>query len=540
MILSSRLMRKACVHSLVCASLTALSADTPSAAAMQDLGNGTYRNPVLFSDYSDPDILRVGDKYYLVASSFHFMPGIPVLESHDLVNWRIVGHVFQRLDIDPRYSMEGGFKYGQGAWAPSLRFHDGLFYVYFPTPQEGIFMSSAPSPAGPWTKPVAVIAGRGYEDPCPFWDDDGKAYLVHGRVGAGPLILHRMSPDGKRVLDDGKVIVDDKKLLPVLEGPKLYKRDGYYYIFAPFGGVGTGSQAVLRAKNIYGPWESRTVLAQGSTNVNGPHQGGFVQVQDGHDWFLHFSQRGGYGRIDYLEPMQWSGGWPIIGKPIPGTTEGEPVETWAKPNVGRSWPIETPQTSDEFNGATLGLQWEWNHNPDDSLWSLTEHRGFLRLKAGYAPDLIHARNTLTEQMQHESFDLTTRIVVSGMKDGERAGLAMFGVRASWIGVAQADGKRQVIFTDSSGETMIADLHGRAVLFRMHVADEKVSFSWSADGGQTFTSVGGPNRFYFSWWKAARPAIFNFNTKSDAMQKGSIDLDWVRYVPASPTKQSSAD
>jgi beta-xylosidase len=538
MISTSRFTRRALTLCVVCSTVAILLLSAQPLTAMQDQGNGTYRNPVLFSDYSDPDILRAGDKYYLVASSFHFMPGIPVLESHDLVNWRIVGHVFPKLDIDPRYNMVGGNRYGQGAWAPALRFHNGLFYVYFPTPQEGIFMSSAPSPAGPWTKPVAVIAGRGYEDPCPFWDDDGNAYLLHGRVGAGPLVLHHMSPDGEKVLDDGKVIVDDRKQLPTLEGPKLYRRGRYYYIFAPFGGVGTGSQAVLRATSLYGPWESRTVLTQGSTIVNGPHQGGYVQTQDGHDWFLHFSQRGGYGRIDYLEPMQWSDDWPVIGKPLSGTTAGEPVEIWAKPGVGKIWPIETPQTSDEFSGEPLGLQWEWNHNPDDALWSLKTHRGFLRLKAAYAPDLINARNTLTEQMQHESFDLTTRIVVSGMKDGERAGLAMFGVRAAWIGVTQADGKRQIIFANSIGEDSVVELHVPAVLFRVHVAEEQASFSWSADDGRTFTPVGGLNRFYFSWWKAARPAIFNFNTDSSAADKGSIDVDWVHYVPH-PAKQQSA-
>lgn len=539
MILTSRFMRRVLSPCVVCTALAILPSCRPSLAAMQDQGNGTYKNPVLFSDYSDPDILRAGDKYYLVASSFHFMPGIPVLESHDLVNWRIIGHVFSRLDIDPRYSMIGGNRYGQGAWAPSLRFHNGLFYVYFPTPQEGIFMSSARSPAGPWTKPAAVIAGRGYEDPCPFWDDDGSAYLLHGRVGAGPLVLHRMSPDGKTVLDDGKVIVDNRKLLPTLEGPKLYKRKGYYYIFAPFGGVGTGAEAVLRSTSLYGPWESRTVLIQGDTSVKGPHQGGYVEVQDGHDWFLHFSLHGGYGRIDYLEPMQWKDGWPIIGKPVAGGDAGEPVDIWPKPGIGKTWPVETPQTSDEFNGGRLGLQWEWNHNPDDALWSLKAHRGFLRLYAAYAPNLLSARNTITEQMQHAAFDLTARIVVSGMQDGERTGLAMFGVRASWIGVTQTEGKRQIVFANSTGETQVGELHAAAVQFRIHVADEEASFSWSVDDGRTFMPAGGPNRFYFSWWKAARPAIFNFNTNKDTANKGSIDVDWVHYVPALAKKQSAS-
>ena len=200
----------------------------------------TYKNPILFADYSDPDIIRDGKDYYLVASSFHFVPGLPILHSRDLVHWEIQGHVLPKLTMSPAYDMRGGSRYGRGVWAPAVRFHAGLFYIYFPTPEEGIFVSTAPKMAGPWSAPQVVLAGPGYEDPCPFWDDDGKAYLVHSKLGAGPLILHRMSPDGKRLLDDGKVIVQDREHLPTLEGPKFYKREGWYYIFAPMGGVSTG------------------------------------------------------------------------------------------------------------------------------------------------------------------------------------------------------------------------------------------------------------------------------------------------------------
>jgi beta-xylosidase len=499
-------------------------------AKLGDQGDGRYKNPILFSDYSDPDVIRVGKSYYLVASSFHFMPGIPVLESLDMVNWRIISHVFPRLDVDPKYSMIGGNRYAQGAWAPSIRFHENRYYVYFPTPKEGIFMSSAPSAEGPWTVPKPVISGSGYEDPCPFWDDDGSAYLVHSRVGAGPLILHRMSPDGTKVLDEGEVIVNDHLTLPTLEGPKIYKRNGYYYIFAPYGGVGTGSQAVLRSKNIYGPYESRTVLEQGDTDVNGPHQGGYVETPGGQGWFLHFSHRGGYGRILYLEPVQWKGGWPVIGTPIEGRTAGQPVDVWPKPYIERSVTIETPQTSDEFNTNVLGLQWEWNHNPDDNNWSLKEHPGFLRLKASFSPDMIHARNTLTEQMEYEDFDLTTQIDVSGMEDGQRAGLVMFGVKPSWIGVIKADGKRSIAYASGAGESTIQELTGNIVQLRMHVENEHVSYSYSVDGGRSFFSKGSAYPFAFSWWKAARPALFTFNIQPRKQQLGLIDIDWVRCQP----------
>lgn len=491
-----------------------------------DEGNGRYANPVLFSDYSDPDVIRVGKNYYLVASSFHFMPGIPVLQSHDLVNWHIIGHVFPRLDLNSQYDLIDGNRYGQGAWAPAIRFHAGRYFVFFPTPREGILMSSAVSPSGPWTTPEVVIAGPGYEDPCPFWDDDGKAWLVHSRVGAGPLILHRMSTDGTRVLDAGRVIVNDPVHLPTLEGPKLYKRDGYYYIFAPYGGVGEGAQAVLRAKNLYGPWDFRTVLEQGTSNVNGPHQGGWVETPGGQSWFLHFSQDGGYGRIDYLEPMQWKDGWPVIGQPIPGSTAGQPVKSWAKPNVGATYPIDKPQTSDEFNSPELGLQWEWNHNPDSSRWSLQERPGFLRLRAGYAPNLLAARNTLTQQMQYESFDFTTSMDASSMQDGERAGLVMFGIRASWIGVVQVQGRRDITYATSGGETTVAPLPSTSIELRLHVSGQRVSYSYSIDGGVTFVAVGTPQPFYSSWWKAARPALFTFNMLTGAREDGRVDFDWV--------------
>ena len=495
-----------------------------------DQGDGRYKNPILFSDYSDPDVIRVGETYYLVASSFHFMPGIPVLKSHDLVNWRIIAHVFPRLEADPRYDMIGGDRYAQGAWAPSIRFHNGRFYVYFPTPQEGIFMSSASSAEGPWTVPKAVLSGPGYEDPCPLWDDDGSAYLVHSRVGAGPLILHRMSADGTKVLDEGKVIVDDHSTLPTLEGPKLYKQNGYYYIFAPYGGVGKGSQAVLRSKSIYGPYEPRTVLEQGSTSVNGPHQGGYVETPSGQGWFLHFSQRGGYGRIVYLEPVQWKDDWPIMGKLVDGKMAGEPVDVWPKPDIDKAYSVEIPQTSDEFNTVgALGMQWEWNHNPKDQDWSLKDRPGFLRLKASSAPDLIHARNTLTQQMQYQNFELTTRIDVSLMKDGQRAGLAMFGVHPSWIGIEEHGGTKSISYGADGVETRVATFASDTVQLRMHVENEHVSFSYSTDDGRTFQHEGPVNRFMFSWWKASRPALFTFTTQPKG-SSGSIDVDWVHCHP----------
>jgi beta-xylosidase len=530
---------------VVLCAIVALCVITTGCSLQKASQNQTsYRNPILYADYSDPDVIRVGDSYYLVASSFHFSPGLPVLKSKDLVHWTILGHALPKLDFHPAYDLPGpltftdaterpkwegtaGHRYSTGVWAPAIRFHRGRFYIYFATPTEGVFMVSAPRAEGPWDAPVKVIDQARLEDPCPFWDEDGQAYLVHSRVGAGPLILHRMSPDGKSVLDEGKVIVEDPQRLPTLEGPKLLKRNGYYYIFAPYGGVGTGPQAVLRARDIYGPYEIRTVLSKGTTNVQGPHQGGYVETPSGEGWFVHFNQTGGYGRIVHLQPVRWEDDWPVMGD------NGQPVESHAMPKVGRTFAPVHPQTSDEFTQKTLGVQWEWNHNPVNDHWSLTERPGFLRLKALSAYDLVSARNTLTQVQQSRESEFTVRLDVSSMVDGQKAGVAMFGKQPSWIGVTQLAGKRQVTFAFAGTEVSAIAVTGETLLLRMHVADEQVQYAYSLDDGQTFRDFGPKAQFFFSWWKGARPALFTFNTKPDALPGGAVDFDWVRVRTLSP-------
>ncbi|MBZ5579719.1 MAG: glycoside hydrolase 43 family protein [Acidobacteriia bacterium] len=502
----------------------ALLAAVLAGARPADLGNGTYRNPVLFADYSDPDVIRVGADYYLVSSSFHFMPGIPILKSHDLVNWTIIGHVYQRLELDPKYSMVGGTRYAGGSWAPAIRFHQGRFYVYFPTPDEGILMSSAKSAEGPWTSPVLVLAKKGLEDPCPFWDDDGSAYLVHSVVGAGPLILHRMNPEGTAVLDEGKEIARDPKTLPTLEGPKFYKRRGYYYIFAPIGGVSAGQQAVLRSKSIYGPYEYRIVLAQAATAINGPHQGAYVETPSGEGWFLHFQHRGAYGRIVHMQPVRWVDDWPVMGE------AGQPVATARKPDVGKTYPILEPQTSDEFNSRQLGLQWEWNHNPDDAHWSLSQRPGFLRLHAMPAADLLSAQNTLTLTLQDPALYAEALLDVTGMTDGQQAGLGMFIKQPHWIGVAQAGGRRRLILHTGAGETPGPALETNQVELRVHVENEAAAYSYSLDGGKTFLPLGEPMPIVFSWWKGARICLLSFTDKGSE-PGGYVDIDWLHYQAA---------
>ncbi len=491
----------------------------------------TYTNPILYADYSDPDVIRAGKDYYLVASTFHFSPGLPVLKSEDLVHWKIIGHVLPRLTFAPEYDLPGPFqiddskskpvdgtKYASGVWAPAIRFHDGLFYVYWPTPDEGIFMATAKDPAGPWSAPIQVIAGPGYEDPCPFWDDDGQAWLVHGMKGAGPLILHRMSPDGTRVYDSGTVIARDPQNLPVLEGPKIYKRNGWYYIFAPIGGVDKGGETVGRARAITGPWEWKTVLSKGATEVQGPHQGGYVETPSGQGWFIHFNSTGAFGRIDYLEPVTWQDDWPVMGD------DGQPVATHAAPDTGAWRPQDRLQASDDFSGRTLGPQWEWNHNPDNSLWSLTARPGFLRLTAGKADHLVTARNTLTQILQGPETIITARLDISGLSEGQRAGLVLFGVQVPWIGVARSGGINHVVFAQGGVETAGQEV-GSGITLRAHVTpDQTVHFSYSRDG-RHFIAMADAPLSKFSWWKGSRPGVFTYTTD----QTGHVDVDWVHVT-----------
>ena len=501
-------------------------------------GKPHYTNPILYADYSDPDIIRVGQDYYMVASSFHFSPGIPILRSRDLVHWTIAGHVLPRLPFAPQYDMPGphtlddtiskpvgGTRYAGGVWAPSIRFHAGQFYVYWATPDEGIFMATAKRADGPWSAPVKVIDQPMLEDPCPFWDDDGTAWLVHSRHGAGPLILHRMSPDGTRVLDPGTVIVEDKANLPILEGPKLYKRNGYYYILAPFGGVEKGAQVALRSRSIRGPYEQRVVLSQGSTPLAGPHQGGWVETPSGQGWFVHFNSTGAFGRITYLEPLRWVDDWPVIGDPIPGAPGGQPVASHAMPDTGVRPTRDRLQDSDEFAPGKLGPQWEWNHNPDDAAWSLTARPGYLRLRAGRADHLVTARNTLTQILQGPRSRITTRIDASRMTDGQRAGLSLFGVRPSWIGLVRARGATRVALAIEGREVAGPTLAAATIDLRAEVGeDQTVRYAYSLDRGAHFRAIGDAIPLArFSWWKGSRPALFSFTRGAVG---GSVDIDWV--------------
>jgi beta-xylosidase len=483
--------------------LAAESTVEPATAVLSwgDQGDGTYRNPILNADYSDPDVIRVGDDFYLVASDFHFV-GIQVLHSRDLVNWRIIGQVFHRLTMHPRYDAMTG--YAQGTWAPALRYHDGEFYLYVCTPHDGLFMWHTKNPAGPWSETVTVKAVDGWEDPCPFWDDDGQAWLVHGRVGAGPLILHRLSTDGTQLLDEGVEIYRG----PVAEGPKLFKRHGWYYLSLPEGGVEKGGQTVLRAKDLRGPYERRVVLPDGS-----PHQGGLAELANGEAWFIGFQSTGCLGRVCHLLPVRWGeDDWPVFGD------RGQPVAHWKKPDVGWVGPVARPQAGDEFDGATLSPQWQWNHNPVNDAWSLTERPGWLRLKARPADSLTTARNTLTQKIWDRAGLIDVKLDVRPMADGQRAGLAFIsGKEFGWVGVAQAGGARRIAWPGGDGPTLPA---GDVWLRGTYEGD--AARLWFSFDGRAFTDTGAKFQLKFSQWKGARFGVFCYG------DSGTADVDYLRY------------
>ena len=485
-----------------------------------DMGNGRYRNPILNADYSDPDVIRVGKKYYMVASDFHFI-GMQILESTDLVNWHILTQVYHSFDFP---GWDRNAHYAGGSWAPSLRYHDGRFWIFFCTPDEGLFMTQAKKAKGPWSPLHRVSSTPKWEDPCPFWDDDWQAYLGRSQHGAGPIIIHKMSTDGKKLLDDGVTVYTG----PVAEGTKFLKRDGWYYISIPEGGVESGWQTILRSKNIYGPYEKRVVLEQGTTQINGPHQGALVDTPEGEWWFLHFQHAGAIGRVVHLQPVTWHDGWPAIGVDVDGNGVGEPVLEWDMP-TGKSAP-QLPQTSDEFNTKQLSPQWQWNHNPVDTAWSLSEHQGRLTLHTLPASHLMTARNTLTQKVMGWESEVTVAIDVSHIVDGTRCGLACMGMMNETLGVTASDGRHKLCIGNAWGmETEVGEPLQTDMVYlrlRLNITDKTYLFAYSLDGN-TFTTAGKPFFIDFGNWKGVRFGIYNYNTLG--LQAGYVTLPWVNYT-----------
>lgn len=500
----------------------------PSSPWVADQGDGTYRNPVLHADYSDPDAIRVGEDYWMTASSFCHVPGLPILHSRDLVNWTLVNHALPALVPTEHFTKP---RHGEGVWAPALRYHAGRFWIVYPDPDFGLYVITAEDPRGTWSEPHLLLAGRGLIDPCPFWDEDGRAWLIHGwaksRSGINNLLtLHEISPDGSRVLDEGRVVIDGN-LMPgwtTIEGPKLYKRDGWYYVFAPAGGVGEGYQAVFRSRDIGGPYENRIVLAQGRTPINGPHQGAWVTTPGGQDWFFHFQEMPAHGRVVHLQPMHWRpDGWPVMGDDADGDGTGEPVLVHTKPDLPLQ-PAREPATSDDFAAGQFGRQWQWQGNPDaDWILPRAVNEAGLRLRAVPATEpgsLWSATNLLMQKLPAPAFTAQTTLVLDGVAADARAGLIVFGYDYGWIGLsARADGGQELVQVhcaraDKGGvETVVATLPwqaGQAVELRVQVeADLACRFYFRPVKGDSapFATLGEPFTASSSRWVGAKVGVF---------------------------------
>lgn len=536
----------------VCSMFHPAMAQYCSEVWVSDEGNGMYRNPVLHADYSDPDVCTVGEDYFLTASSFNCTPGLPILHSKDLVNWKIVNYALKKVEPVEYYNEA---RHGKGVWAPSIRFHEGLYYIYWGDPDFGIFMVKTRDPYGEWDKPVLVKAGKGMIDPCPLWDDDGRVYLAHAWAGSrakfnSVLTVCELNKEGTAVISDPVLVFDGNDgVNHTIEGAKFYKRNGFYYLFAPAGGVVSGWQLVMRSKDVYGPYEARIVMAQGKTDINGPHQGGWVDTPAGESWFLHFQDKGAYGRVLHLNPMKWVNDWPVIGVDRDGDGCGDPVSRYRKPKTDKTYPIETPVESDEFDTRKLGLQWEWHANYQD-VFGFTTNMGYARI---YGHELsLHFKNfwevpnLLMQKFPAEEFTATVKLKVSAKDDGQLSGIIVMGWDYSWIGVEKQGEKfllKQAICKDAEQgnleqvstlavlepsrkfEAGLFPNYEREIFIRVHVdKGAYCRFSYSLDG-KKFTEASTLFKARQGKWIGAKVGMFSVTPHGK--ERGWVDVDWFR-------------
>ena len=528
-----------------------------SAVWNPDLGDGTYKNPVICADYSDPDVCAVGNDFYLTASSFACIPGLPILHSRDLVNWKIVNYALDKLVPEDFYDV---VRHGKGVWAPSIRYHNGEFYIYWGDPDFGVYMVKASDPAGDWSEPVLVKKAKGIIDPCPLWDDDGRCYLVYAYAGSraqinSVLCVAEMNAEGTEVIGPGRIVFDgNDDVNHTAEGPKFYKHDGYYYIMFPAGGVQSGWQMVARSRQVYGPYEARRVMDQGNTPVNGPHQGGWVRTAAGEDWFIHFQDKGCYGRVVWLEPMRWKDGWPVIGEDADGDGCGNPVLTYRKPDVPMTESVN-PVESDEFNSVDLGLQWQWASNRND-LYGFTTPYGYLRLyswplSSGYV-NLWEASNMLLQKFPAESFKATAKVKMVSKEDGQEGGLIVMGWDYAALTVcrkgdrfilrqrichdAEQGGKESVRnladFEPSERQTIIySPTVSRSIYLQVQVEPGGLCrFAYSLDGNE-FTPCGETFQARQGKWIGAKVGFVCIEPYAEpAVNRGWLDADWFHVDP----------
>lgn len=510
-----------------------------------DQGDGTYTNPILYSDYSDPDVARVGDDYFMTASSFNSAPGLPILHSKDMVNWKLINHALPEQVPLEVFNVP---QHGNGVWAPAIRSHKSELYIYWGDPDFGIYMVKTKDPFSKWDEPILVMAGKGLIDPCPLWDDNGDAFLVHAyagsRAGVKSLIsVNKMNPEGTKVLDKGIHVFDGHDNHKTVEGTKFYKRNGYYYIFAPAGGVPTGWQLILRSKNVYGPYEEKIVLEQGSTKINGPHQGAWVDTPNGESWFYHFQDVDAYGRIIHLQPMSWKNDWPVMGQDFDKNGVGEPVASYKKPNVGKNYPIVTPAETDNFDGNTIGLQWQWNANSDVVWHAKLPNNNYLRLFSIIIPEdvpnLWMVPNLLLQKFPAPSFTASTKItlVPEDASNGKTAGLIILGMDYATLSIS-VDEKGYFIKQTEAIDAIngakeqtnaVERLKTNSAYFKVEVVgpDALCQFSYS-EHGKKYQNIGKPFKASQGKWVGAKVGLFSVSTP-EAKRYGYADIDWFRIT-----------
>ena len=539
-----------------------VSAQYTSQVWNPDNGDGTYTNPVINADYSDPDVCvgPSGEDYYMTASSFQCVPGLPILHSRDLVNWEIVGHALQNLYTGDEALLRhfSQPQHGAGVWAPSIRYHQGQYYIYWGDPDFGVYMVKTRNgdPAGEWEDPVCVIKGQGYIDPCPLWVD-GRCYLVNGWANsrakfASVLTVRELSTDGTRAIGQPVIVFDGNGTENrTCEGPKFYMRDGWYWILCPAGGVPTGFQLAMRSKSPYGPYEHKIVLAQGKTAINGPHQGGWVHTKYGEDWFLHFQDKEAYGRVVHLNPVDWSSGWPVMGK------KGEPVTCFRlpkaseKPKANSQKPTANPQESDEFNEPVLGRQWQWHANYNEK-YGVPTAFGTMRIYTYKLSDnwknFWEVPNLLLQKTPADQFTVTTKLRFTSKADGQMGGLIMMGLNYQALVVKRVGKTFQLLLLTCVNadkgtpqeETLIATLKPTAedqtdykpgihedIFLRLSVSDAKVQFSWSQNG-KRYQPCGSEYQMREGKWIGAKFGFVAVETDKKA-DRGWIDADWLRVT-----------
>ena len=533
----------------------------PSQVWSPDNGDGTYTNPVINADYSDPDVCvgSSGEDYYMTASSFQCVPGLPILHSRDLVNWEIINYALKDRLYEGDSCLIRHFsipQHGNGVWAPSIRYHQGEYYIYWGDPDFGVYMVKTKDPAGQWSQPLCVIRGQGYIDTTPLWDDDGRCYLVNAWANsrakfASVLTVRELSADGTRAIGQPVIVFDGNGTENrTCEGPKFYKRDGWYWILCPAGGVPTGFQLAMRSKSPYGPYEHKVVLAQGKTDINGPHQGGWVHTKYGEDWFLHFQDKEAYGRVVHLQPVDWSSGWPIMGK------NGEPVVTNRKPRNEergtRNTALFVSDVSDEFNTPTLGLQWQWQANYDEKYGVPTAFGTFrlytYKLKEDWK-NLWFVPNMLLQKTPADQFTVTTKIRFTSKADGQFGGLIMMGLDYSALVVRRTGQWFQLVQMtckaadkgNAQTERVLATMKPTAVdktdykpgihediYLRMNVSKGGiVRFAYSTNG-KKFNTCGDTFKMKEGKWIGAKFGYISAETDAKA-DRGWVDADWIRIT-----------